>query len=75
MGNDIPTKILIKTNEISKVYLTNIYNESTDNQIFPDSLKQADEIPAHKKGEKTKKENYRPTSLLPTISKLHEMEI
>ena len=73
--NDIPTKILIETNDISKVYLTNIYNESIENQIFPDSLKQADVIPTHKKDEKTKKENYRPISLLPTISKLYEGEI
>ena len=28
--------------------------------------------PVHKKGEKTKKDNYRPISILPTISKVFE---
>ena len=42
--NDIPSKILIATNEISSVYLTKIYNDSKDFQNFPDSLKYADVI-------------------------------
>ena len=67
--NDIPTKILIESNDISDVYLTNIYNNSIDRQKFPDTLKQADVIPTHKKEEKSKKENYRWISLLPAISK------
>ena len=73
--NDIPSKIIIATNEISSVYLTKIYNDSKDFQNFPDSLKYADVIPIHKKDEKTNKENYRPVSLLPTISKLFERDM
>ena len=73
--NDIPTKVLIETNEISSTYLTNIYHKSIENKIFPDTLKQADVIPTHKKEERTKKENYRPISLLPTISKLYERDM
>lgn len=49
--------------------------QAIDNQIFPDTLKQADVIPIHKKLEKTLKENYRPVSKLPIISKLHERDI
>ena len=73
--NDIPTKMLIETNEISTPYLNNIYHKSIDNQVFPESLKLADVIPTHKKEERTKKENYRPISLLPTISKLYERDM
>ena len=73
--NIIYTKILIESNDISDVYLTNIYNNSIDRQKFPDSLKQADVIPTHKKEEKSKKENYRSISLLPAISKLYERNI
>ena len=75
VDNDIPTKILIASHMISKKYLTIIYNDSIENQIFPESLKQADVMPTHKKDERTKKENYRPISLLPVISKLYEREM
>ena len=37
--------------------------------IFPDKLKTADIIPCHKKDDTSNKRNYRPISLLPTISK------
>ena len=56
--------MLIVTNDISSCYLTNIYIESKEEQIFPDSLKLADVTPIHKKDNKTTKENYRPVSLL-----------
>ena len=40
--------------------------------IFPDELKLAEIIPAHKKNSTTDKSNYRPISLLPVISKVFE---
>ena len=73
--NDIPTKILIETKEITSDYLTKIYHESLDNQIFPNSLKRADVIPLHKKDERTSVKNYRPISLLPSVSKLYEKDM
>ena len=70
--NDIPTKILIETKDIIGEYLTNIYHKSIENQSFPLSLKMADVIPAHKHLERS---NYRPISLLPSVSKLYERDM
>ena len=39
---------------------------------FPTSIKYTDVIPIHKKDDKTHKENYRPISILPNLSKLYE---
>ena len=50
-------------------------NESISNVAFPDSLKLADITPAHKKEERTKKNNYRPVSILPSISKIFERKM
>ena len=64
--NNIPTRMLIEANEISSVFLTKFYNDSIVNQLFPGPLKDADVLPIHKKEERTKKENYRPVSMLCT---------
>ena len=39
---------------------------------FPDSVKLANITPVHKKDEPTDKENYRPVSVLPLLSKVFE---
>ena len=44
----------------------------TDVSIFPISLKLANITPVYKKGSKNSKENYRPLSILPNISKIYE---
>ena len=43
-----------------------------DTDIYPEQLKWADVKPAHKKGSRTDKENFRPVSILPNISKIYE---
>ena len=45
---------------------------STENSIFPSDLKIADVAPAFKKTSKTSNDNYRPISILPNISKIHD---
>ena len=46
-----------------------MYNDSNNTSNFPNSLKSADVTPIHKKEERTMKDNYRPVSILPPVSK------
>ena len=55
--------------------LTLIINQTITTGIFPDALKTAKVIPIHKKGETTIFGNYRPVSLLPSVSKVFERVI
>ena len=48
------------------------FNVSINNSTFPDNMKFADVTPAHKKGDRTDKSNYRPVSVLPGLSKIFE---
>ena len=70
--NNIPAKILVENCEICSSFISKIYNDSILNTHFPDALKRADITPIHKKDERTSKENYRPVSILPSISKIFE---
>ena len=70
--NNIPTRLLVENNDIISPFSTDICNESISNVDFADSLKLADITPAHKKEERTKKDNYRLASILPSISKIFE---
>jgi hypothetical protein len=49
-----------------------IYNNSLRNGLFPNIWKKAHIVPIHKKGTKTKIENYRGISILNTIGKVFE---
>ena len=69
---DIPTKIIKQNADIfSEFFFANI-NHSTNNNTFPEQLKLADVKPIFKKNSRTDKENYRPVSILPNISKIYE---
>ena len=70
--NDIPTKILIASRDIVGEHLSKIYNISKGDANYPLSLKLADVTPIHKKEERTLLKNYRPVSLIPTVSTLFE---
>ena len=49
-----------------------IINQSLQTGIFPDKLKLAKFLPIHKKNDDNILDNYRPISVLPTISKVLE---
>ena len=53
--------------------LTDFINDAIVGEgIFPDSLKFCDISPVHKKDETNNKENYKPVSVLPLISKIFQ---
>ena len=71
-GN-VPTKMLKSSSEICNVALQNIwYSETLGKLYFPYKLKLADITPVYKKKDPTLVENYRPVSVLPSVSKSFE---
>ena len=72
-GKDGISNKLLKSikSEISEA-IAIIINQSILTGIFPDQLKLAKVKPFYKKGDKCCLNNYRPISLLPTISKIFE---
>ena len=70
--NNIPVKILVDTNDICSHFISKLFNGAVLNREFPATLTMAEITPAHKKDETTLKENYRPISILPTVSKIFE---
>ena len=70
--NNIPAKIIVETSDICTPLILKIYNDSIVNCNFPKQLKMADITPVYKKDERTKTDNYRPVSILPTVSKFFE---
>ena len=75
-GHDGISNTLLKTikNDISQS-LTIIINQMLTTGIFPDAFKLLKVIPLFKKGDSSLLVNYRPISLLPTISKVFERVI
>ena len=72
-GYDDISNLLLKKLQSVLVYpLQIIFNKSLSEGIFPDSMKLADVIPLFKGRNKAVLTNYRPISLLPTLSKLLE---
>ena len=70
--DEISTKLLKACRlEICKP-LTLIINQMLTTGIFPDDLKVAKVIPLFKKGKREILDNYRPISLLPSLSKIFE---
>ena len=70
--SDIPTKIIKQNQDIFSEFIFENVNNMIDTDIYPEQLKWADVKPAHKKGSRTDKENFRPVSILPNISKIYE---
>ena len=69
---DIPVKLLKENCDIFADYITKDFNLGILNHKFPNTLKNAEVKPVFKKKSRTEVENYRPVSILPTISKIYE---
>ena len=69
---DIPIHILKENIDIYCNHLTDIFNSSINNAVFPDSLKLGDITPVFKKNDKLLKANYRPITILSALSKVLE---
>ena len=71
-ATDIPVKIIKENKEVISFYVFHNFNNALSSCSFPTALKHADVRPAFKKDDKTDKENCRPISILPNLSKVYE---
>ncbi|XP_061185217.1 uncharacterized protein LOC133193275 [Saccostrea echinata] len=69
-----PRLLKLSVNVICKS-ITHLINASITNGVFPSRLKQAKVTPIFKNGDHADPGNYRPISILPTLSKLVEKHI
>ena len=69
---DIPIKTLKGNSEIFLCILCYNFNHSQFSKVFSNSLKKADITTVFKKDKKFLKNNYRPISILPSVSKIYE---
>ena len=70
--SDIPVSIMIDNADIFGDLIHQSVKNSLLTSHFPNFLKLGDITPLHKKGRKDDKGNYRPVSILPTLSKIFE---
>ena len=71
-NTDIPVKTLKQNGDIFGSYICHFFNVCIDKGTFPSGLKHANIPPVFKNGYRGPKENYRPVSILPVISKIFE---
>ena len=70
---DIPTKIIKDNKDLCSYFISASFNNAVDKRVFPNELKQANiKPPIYKKESRNEKENYRPVSILPDLSKIFE---
>lgn len=68
----VPPVFLIKCADSLATPITLLFKKSLESMVFPTIWKRANILPIHKKGTKSSIENYRPISILNTISKVFE---
>ena len=68
----IPNRALKDSDEIISPSLTDIFNFSVANKVFPEDLKVGKIAPVHKSGDKDQLNNYRSISVLPTVARVFE---
>ena len=68
--SDIPTKVIKSDSDIFTDALYSEFNRSLETSVFPPSMKFGNATLLHKKGNRSEKDNYRPVSILPNLSKV-----
>ena len=68
----ISTKLVKDGGVVMIEIITFLFNKSISQGKFPDALKNAKVVPIHKDDSRLEMSNYRPISLLPTLSKIFE---
>ena len=68
-------RIIKKVGQVLSPSIAALINKSIQTGVFPDQLKCAKVFPIYKSGNKSDPGNYRPISILPTISKIFERHI
>ena len=69
---DIPVKLIKSNKDLFSQFIHHNFNNSLFRSNFPLNLKAAGNLPTHNKKDKSDIENYRPISILPTVSKIYE---
>ena len=69
---DIPVKILKENADYFAEHICLQFNETICSSKFPPSFKFSNVTPVFKQGSRNQKDNYRPISILPIISKIFE---
>ena len=69
---NIPPKVLKTSAMVTAETLQQLFNQALTTGEFPSNLKNANVTPVFKKNNPLSKENYRPISVLPIISKVFE---
>ena len=70
--DNIPAKLLRLGGEHLCFPIANLINTCIDKSLFPGTMKRAEVSPVYKKSDNLVKGNYRPVSVLTTISKIYE---
>ena len=71
-SGNMPTDILKVTKELTLPYLTDCISSAIHDCKFPDEMKITELSPIYKGDDPNLKGNYRPKSVLPAMSKVHE---
>ena len=75
MSNGIPPKLLKSSKTVCSETLKTIFNNCLIKAEFPNELKLTDVTPILKKKDPSRAENYRPVSVLPSVSKIFERNL
>ena len=70
--HDIPVKLIKSNKDLFSHFIYHNFNNSLFISNFPSNLKAAGILTTQKKKDKSHIENYRPISILPTLSKVYE---